>query len=124
MANLGSSKYQLIMYAPVLSALYGDSAFGSTTKLGGLLIMQVDDPAAKVATFSDFYSTSGEAYSMASLYGTQGTTIAESALIWASKMHMTLEAPVTNTSGSVIYGSFPFSSLMDRVSKGEELTIN
>jgi len=123
-APCGSKRYQIIAYCPVLTAMNGNAAFGTTTKLGGLTTMQTDDPNATIFTFTDFYSTTAdEAYSMSDIYGSQGTSIANNAFIWASELSMILEAPRADVSGSVSYGHFPLSSLVARDSVAE-LTLN
>lgn len=51
---------------------------------------------------------------MASLYGSQGDTIAENSFIWASRMNITLSGPNANAAGTVKLGSFTVSSLLTR----------
>lgn len=104
--DLGSRKYMLILYCPVLSIGYGSGNTGyfpTNTKLGGLVMTQVDDPNQQVFSLLDFQITT-KGIPLSSIYGNQGQNLAKSSFIWASELDMTLEAPAACEAGSVVYG--------------------
>jgi hypothetical protein len=69
--DIGTRKYLCAFYCPVLSAMYGTAApgLGVGTKLGGLNIVQTDNPSLALLGFGDFNLNNGEAYSMSDMYG-------------------------------------------------------
>lgn len=114
--TLGSASQMLICYCPTLSALYGTgSGFATNVKLGGLVMIQCTNPSTPLFSYPDFYSAPiSQAYSMADIYGGQGTAIAENAFIWASKMTFTLLGPEATRAGTVQLGHFNVSSIYDK----------
>jgi hypothetical protein len=110
---LGSKTYQVWAYSPVLSLLYGGGGTGempTNTKLGGLFVSQTDSSTFAVLGFPDFGRTL-DAYSLASLYGSQDGGFATSVFVWASELSITLEAPSATASGVVAHGVLPIASL-------------
>jgi hypothetical protein len=114
---LGVGDYTLIMYCPSLSILYGPGAagnLGTTTKIGGLTITATGDLNNDAAAYPNFYTVNKGAYSMASIYGSQGDTISDGAFVWASRLDVHLLGAGANASGTARLGHFTLSSLYER----------
>lgn len=60
---------------------------------------------------------------MSGVYGSQGDTIGESAMIWASKLKLAIEAPAALVSGAVTYGITTYGSIVKR-DESNPITIN
>lgn len=117
MSPFGGFWYVLVAYCPVLSGFYGSGNSGSVAnnvKLGGLTIQGTDSPTAGLLQLQDFYTVTGGCYDMSSIYGSQGSSIAENVLIWASQLDISLEGPSACRAGTVKIGHFNIGSLYDR----------
>jgi len=49
---------------------------------------------------------------MASLFGDDGTGVADNVFLWATRSQISLSGPLANLAGKVYLGTLPLSSLM------------
>jgi hypothetical protein len=111
---LGTCRYTLIAYSPILSALYGASTgLGASSKLAGLIIVQTDElDTGEILRFADFDDIK-DAYTMSDLYGSNGSDVYNNAMIWASRIEGQTVGPQANLAGVAKYGFFNIGSMFD-----------
>lgn len=115
-----------MMYCPSLSAYYGTGNPGeipSSSKLAGLFIRQTDDPTSDMVLAPNFWTVNRGSYTLSQVYGSQGDTIGESAMIWASHLTANMNIPAACTAGSVTYGVTTFGGITNR-DAGNQISIN
>lgn len=81
--NFGTRRYTVIAFSPVLTLFYYSGS--RTTKCGGMVICQTDDPDKSALAFTDFFNTN-DSFSLIDLYESDGTSISSNGFIWASQL--------------------------------------
>jgi len=96
--NFGSRRYTIIAFSPVLTMFYYTGS--KTTKCGGMVICQTDNPDRQALAFTDFFNTN-DSFSLVDLYESDGASISANGFIWASHLQMSLSGPTFTRSGTV-----------------------
>jgi len=112
----GDYDYMVIMWCPVLSAIYskgGGNSLGSGAKLSGLYMFQFNTGLEEGHIDFDKFDDARYAYSQTSIYGSDGSDIYNNAMTWASQISIMLTDPTSELSGVAKYGFFPVGSMFD-----------
>lgn len=72
LVDYGDTDYTVMLYCPAFTAYNGPGGgdlIPVNTKIGGLTIRQTNDPNSDIVQWTNFYTISRGAYSMAACYG-------------------------------------------------------
>lgn len=121
-ANLGTRRYLVIMYLPVIS--FASAKPASTYRPSGLYMIQVDDPTTPIFNFEDIAGDSNKNWSMIELYGSDMDSIASFGFIWSSQLAITPTVSTANISGNYARGFMPLSTLLEKSSDPASLVFS
>jgi len=99
-----SSNYLVLVYSPSLSSHLGTSTGVAGVRLAGFQAIQGTSTSASVL-YQDGFNRSTRGRTCSELYGSDFSGFAQSGMIWAGEMSLSLLAPAANVVGAVYEGA-------------------
>lgn len=107
---LGTQKFCVLAFCPSITSHLGTNGSMDGERLSGLQILQSDSAATKIL-FQDGFNRVSRTRLCAELYGSDFKGFAQSGMIWASSMQLSMLAPLANVVGAVYEGALTLSQL-------------